>query len=119
MEKYASLIEMAKSAGTDNLTIEDAGDVLRISGIAPSERVKQQLWDEYGRIDPDMRAGDLVLTLEVAPEEYYVVERGDSLSRIAAHVGGVTWQQIFEANRDQIDDADKIFPGQRLRIPRG
>jgi len=29
----------------------------------------------------------------------------------------VTWQKIFEANRDQIKNPDLIHPGQKLRIP--
>jgi nucleoid-associated protein YgaU len=46
------------------------------------------------------------------------VQSGDTLSKIAAGYQGVTWQQIFEANRDQLQDPDKISPGQKLRIPR-
>jgi nucleoid-associated protein YgaU len=31
----------------------------------------------------------------------------------------VSWQDIYEANRDKLDDPDKIFPGQELNIPQG
>lgn len=49
----------------------------------------------------------------------YTVLRGDSLSKIAKRLYGKTsaWPQLFEANRDQIDDADLIHPGQVLRVP--
>ncbi len=49
----------------------------------------------------------------------HTVQSGDSLSRIAKDVYGDAsrWEAIFEANRDQIDDPDKIFPGQVLRLP--
>jgi nucleoid-associated protein YgaU len=49
----------------------------------------------------------------------YVVERGDSLWKIAKrHYGdGEKWRKIYEANRDQIKDPDLIHPGQKLRIP--
>lgn len=49
----------------------------------------------------------------------YTVEKGDTLSHIAkAHYGNAgKWQAIFEANRDQLDDPDRIFPGQVLKIP--
>lgn len=49
----------------------------------------------------------------------YMVQSGDSLSGIAKQVYGDTgqWQRIFEANRDQIEDPDKIFPGQTFKIP--
>jgi LysM repeat protein len=45
-----------------------------------------------------------------------VVEPGDSLSSIAAK-HGVTWQELYEANKDQIDDPRVIHAGQALRLP--
>lgn len=52
-------------------------------------------------------------------ERSYTVASGDTLSHIAkAHYGNAgKWRAIYEANRDQIDDPDRIFPGQVLRIP--
>lgn len=49
----------------------------------------------------------------------YTVEKGDSLSKIAKRVYGKAsyWQQIFEANKDNIKDPDMIYPGQVLRLP--
>ena len=49
----------------------------------------------------------------------YTVAKGDTLSHIAKeHYGRASkWQAIFDANRDQIDDPDRIFPGQVLKIP--
>jgi nucleoid-associated protein YgaU/predicted chitinase len=47
------------------------------------------------------------------------VQSGDSLSRIAQRElgDGNRWREIFEANRDQIQDPNRIFPGQVLRLP--
>ncbi|HBK45656.1 MAG TPA: peptidoglycan-binding protein LysM [Xanthomonadaceae bacterium] len=58
-------------------------------------------------------------TAEIAGEQSYTVEKGDSLSKIAKrHYGDANaWKRIFEANRDVLDDPDKIQPGQVLRIP--
>lgn len=58
-------------------------------------------------------------TAEVVGEQSYTVQKGDSLSKIAKHVygDGNAWKRIFEANHDVLDDPDKIFPGQVLRIP--
>ncbi|KRG40885.1 peptidoglycan-binding protein LysM [Stenotrophomonas pictorum JCM 9942] len=52
-------------------------------------------------------------------EQQYTVQKGDSLSRIAKNLLGDAnaWKQIFEANSDVLDDPDKIFPGQVLKIP--
>ena len=49
----------------------------------------------------------------------YTVEKGDTLSHIAkAHYGRASkWRAIFEANRDILDDPDRIQPGQVLTIP--
>src|SRR5829696_3492152 len=95
-EKYQSLIDLANSNGVSNLNVEDNGTVLTVSGTAPSAQVKQQLWDEYNRIDPDMRSGDLVLQVDAlessgAGEQTYTVKSGDSLSKIATHYSGVSW----------------------------
>lgn len=121
-EKYQSLVDLANQHGVSNLSVQEDGDVLRMSGTAPSEEAKKTIWDEYGRIDPDMRAGDLVLNIEVGAnagggEASHTVEKGDTLSAIGKKFG-VAWRDIYEANRDQLDDPDKIFPGQTLRIPR-
>jgi nucleoid-associated protein YgaU len=51
-------------------------------------------------------------------EQTYTVVTGDSLSHIAKHFyGKPAWQKIYDANRDQLDDPDRIHPGQVLRIP--
>jgi nucleoid-associated protein YgaU len=52
-------------------------------------------------------------------QQIYVVKSGDSLSKIAKlHYGdGNAWTRIFEANRDVLDDPDKIYPGQTLKLP--
>jgi len=122
-DKYQSLIDLANQSGVSNLQVSEDGDVLRINGTAPSEEVKQKLWDEYNRIDPDMRSGDLVMSLEVGGGgqgggDTYTVKSGDTLSAIGKH-HGVAWREIYEANKDVIgDNPDKIRPGQTLRIPR-
>ncbi|MEO8628022.1 MAG: LysM peptidoglycan-binding domain-containing protein [Betaproteobacteria bacterium] len=49
----------------------------------------------------------------------YEVVSGDSLSKIAKREYGNAneWKRIFEANKDILTDPDKIFPGQKLKIP--
>ena len=123
-DKYQSLIDLANQSGASNLQVSEEGDVLHVSGTVGSEETKQRLWDEYNRIDPDMRSGDLVMNFEVGgggggggAEDSYTVKSGDTLSKIGQN-HGVAWREIFEANRDQLDDPDKIKPGQKLRIPR-
>ena len=125
MEKYQSLIDMANQLGISGLNVVESDGVLKVDGVAGSAEAKQQLWDEYGRLDPDYRSGDLVMDIS-APEgeagasggSSYTVQSGDSLSKIGSRYG-VSWQKIFDANRDKLDDPDKIQPGQELTIPQG
>lgn len=60
-------------------------------------------------------------TAEMLPPEVktYTVEKGDTLSKIAKEQLGhaSAWKQIFEANRDVLDDPDRIFPGQVIKLP--
>lgn len=122
-QKYQQLIDAATRSGVTNLEVREQGGVLYIDGNAPSEDVKKQIWDVYNKIDPDYRAGDLVLNLLVtggaaasaATSEYEVV-KGDSLSKIGQKYG-VSWQEIYEANKDVIKDPDLIQPGWKLKIP--
>jgi nucleoid-associated protein YgaU len=122
-EKYRGLIDIAKRENVAELSVREEGGVLYVSGKAPSESSKQKVWGAYSAIDPDMRAGDLVLNLEVAAgteastQTHYTVQKGDSLSKIAKKYPGLTWQKIYEANKDQIKDPDLIYPGQKLVIP--
>ncbi|AOA73864.1 MAG: peptidoglycan-binding protein LysM [Stenotrophomonas rhizophila] len=58
-------------------------------------------------------------TAEKVGGSTYTVKSGDSLSKIAKNElgDGNAWKKIFEANRDVLDDPDKIFPGQTLKLP--
>jgi len=51
--------------------------------------------------------------------KYYIIESGDTLSKIAKQMYGDANQypKILDANREVIKDANLIFPGQKIRIP--
>jgi nucleoid-associated protein YgaU len=67
----------------------------------------------------DVRSGASSTAPEAEASETYEVKSGDSLSKIAKRVYGNAsdWKKIYEANRDLLKDPDKIFPGQKLKIP--
>ena len=52
-------------------------------------------------------------------QQSYVVEKGDNLSVISKRFYGKSkfWKQIFEANRDTIENPDLIYPGQTIVLP--
>lgn len=120
-DKYQSLIDMANQLDVSGLDVTEENGVLKINGTAGSAEAKQQLWDEYARLDPDYRSGDLVLDIsapEGSSDTTYTVQSGDTLSKIGGNYG-VSWQSIYEANRDILDNPDVIHPGQELKIPQG
>lgn len=117
--KYQELINAVKQKASGDVRVVEQDDVLYIDGQVGSEQDKDALWEVYNSIDPDYRAGDLRLNLEVtggAQYEEYVVKSGDSLSKIGAKYG-IAWKTIFEANKDIIKNPDLIQPGWKLKIP--
>ena len=116
-EKYQSLIDMASGFG---LNAAEGEGFIQITGALNSAADKQALWDEWNRLDPDYRSGEVVVDVSAPDEQQtYTVQSGDSLSKIGSN-HGVSWQAIYEANKDVIgSDPDVIHPGQQLKIPQG
>lgn len=65
-DKYRELLDTARSVGVTNLQAREQDNVLYIDGQAPSGAAKDQLWNVYGRLDPDFRAGDVVMNINVS-----------------------------------------------------
>lgn len=117
-DKYSDVTNLASELGIANLQVREQNNVLYIDGTAKTAADKNKIWDAYNKIDPDYRSADLVMNIEVAEgvSREYTVENGDSLSKIAKAYG-VSWQDIFEANKDIISNPDLIQPGWKLKIP--
>ena len=51
--------------------------------------------------------------------EEYVIQSGDTLGKLAKKYYGdaMKYPKIFEANRDIIEDPNKIYVGQKIKIP--
>jgi uncharacterized protein YgiM (DUF1202 family) len=64
-QKYQELINAAKTSEVQNLQVREQNNVLYIDGEANSGAVKDNLWNIYNKIDPNFRAGDLVLNINV------------------------------------------------------
>ncbi len=65
-DKYKQLIDVANASGVSNLQVSEQDNVLHIDGDAPDGATKDKLWEIYGKIDPDFRAGDVVMNVNVA-----------------------------------------------------
>ena len=83
---------------------------------ATAERVVLALGNVDGVGSVDNQLNVLNPTVEA---RYYTVEPGDSLSKISKAMYGdpMKYEQIFEANKPMLEHPDKIYPGQKLRIP--
>jgi len=117
-DKYQTVTDLASELGITNLQVREQDHVLYIDGKANSAADKEKLWNAYEKIDPEYRSADVVLNIEVEEgvSREYTVEIGDSLSKIGKAYG-VSWQDIFEANKDIISNPDLIQPGWKLKIP--
>lgn len=117
-DKYRDLTNLATNLGVANLKVREQDNVLYVDGTAKSAEDKEKLWAVYGKIDPDFRATDVVMNIVVAEgvTTDYTVVSGDSLSKIGK-VHGVSWQAIYEANKDVIKNPDLIQVGWKLKIP--
>jgi len=65
-DKYKELTDAATASGINDLAVREQDGVLYIDGTAPTASVKDQLWDIYGKADPNYLAGDLVLNVKVS-----------------------------------------------------
>jgi hypothetical protein len=61
-DKYKELVDAAAKASVSNLQVREQDGTLYIDGEA-SGSTKQQLWDIYGKLDPDYSSGDLMLNI--------------------------------------------------------
>lgn len=117
--KYKYAMETAKGFHFDGTTEERDGK-LYMKGTVKSQDEANKIWDALKSI-PDWKneiVADITATGGAA-EETYTVKAGDTLSKIAKHFLGDAnaYPAIFDANRDQLSDPDKIQPGQVLKIP--
>ena len=65
-EKYKELLDTAKTLGISKFLAREQDNVLYIDGEAPTGAAKDQLWDVYGKLDPDFRSGDVVMNVNVS-----------------------------------------------------
>lgn len=120
-DKYNHAIQVAKGFRMDGSAEEREGK-LHFKGTVKSEAEMNKIWDAIKTV-PDWR-NDIIGDIKVVPgaaaaAKTYTVKAGDTLSKIAKeHLGNAnSYMAIFEANRDQLTDPDKIKPGQVLKIP--
>jgi len=136
--KYQAALRTIQQRGVvlSHLHVQD--NKLFIQGSAPSEEIKNEVWNQIKAADPQY--SDLTCDLKVdssLPQPQaaaaaagasggstgggrtYTVKAGDTLSKIAKEFYGSAndYNKIFEANKDQLSSPDRINVGQELKIP--
>ena len=125
--RYDQAIQTAKRLGFQGAATQE-GEKLHFKGSVLSEDEKNQIWNAIKTV-PSWQS-DITAEIQVVPQAQpvgtsgaggrtYTVKAGDTLSKIAKeHFGDANaYMKIFEANRDQLSDPNKIQPGQELVIP--
>ena len=117
--KYKYAMETAKGFHLNGTTEERDGK-LYMKGTVQTQDQANKIWDAIKTI-PDWKneiVADITATGGAA-ETTYTVKSGDTLSAIAKKFLGDAnaYMEIFNMNRDQLSDPDRIQPGQVLKIP--
>ena len=133
--KYQSVLNEVERQQVQlhNLHVQD--NKLFIKGTAPSDEAKNKIWEQIKLVDPNWQ-NDLTADFSVDQSramgaaagggqgqsmQTYTVKSGDNLSKISKQFYGDAneYMRIYYANRDKLNDPDKIQVGQELKIPQG
>ena len=115
-----------KTHGLSNLDVKFDDGVVTLCGDCKNDAVRDQAILIAGNIQgvekviaDDLKAPPPALEEPQPKVEVYEIVSGDTLGAIAKRYYGKAsaYMKIFEANRDIIDDPNKIYPGQKIRIP--
>ena len=109
-----------KAEGLD-VQYDGATQTVTVSGVAPDQATKEKIVLCCGNVSSVAKVNDL-LTVAAGSEpesKYHEVKSGETLSKIAkkAYGDANAYMKIFEANKPMLSDPNKIYPGQKLRIP--
>ena len=127
-EKYNHAIQTAKTLRFQGGAEERDGK-LHFNGSVQTQDDANRIWDAIKTIPSWQQevVADIRATGAAQPgantggqsDKTYTVKSGDTLSKIAKDMLGNAnaYMDIFNANKDQLSDPDKIKPGQVLKIP--
>ena len=134
--KYQAALRTIEQKGVVLTHLHVQDNKLFLQGSAPSEAIKNEVWNQIKAVDPQF--SDLTCDLKIdsslpqpqaaaaaaaaggaAGGQTYTVKAGDTLSKIAKQFYGDAnaYNKIFDANKDQLSSPDRINVGQELKIP--
>jgi nucleoid-associated protein YgaU len=114
----------------EKVAVKVNGDKAVLTGSAPSQEALEKIvlcaGNQHGisQVDCQMQvdapaAAPAAAAAPAGESTFYTVKAGDTLGKIAQqHYGSAgKYTVIFEANKPMLENPDKIYPGQSLRIP--
>ncbi len=124
--------EIENSLGAEaisGLVVEVNDGVVTLAGVATDNATREKAILIAGNVEgvEAVNADQLVSPelieasneREIPEPTFYTIQEGDTLWKIAQEAlgDGNQYEKIVEANLEVIKDADKIYPGQTIRIP--
>ena len=110
----------ANNPGVDGLSIDYQDGVVTVSGEGVDSAAVEKAILMAGNVEGVQQVvNNTNVTVEEGQVEYYEIQSGDTLSKLAKNYYGdaMAYNRIFDANREVIEDPDLIFVGQKIRIP--
>ncbi|MDU6410045.1 MAG: peptidoglycan-binding protein LysM [Yersiniaceae bacterium] len=106
--------------GSDKVDVKVDGNKAVVTGDGLTQEQKEKILVAAGNVHGISEVDDQVTSAASEPaSQFYNVVSGDTLSKISQKMYGDAnqYNKIFEANRPMLSSPDKIYPGQKLRIP--
>jgi len=119
--KYQPVLDMGERFNVRDGYVNEEGNVLKVGGWVKTQQEKDLMWDKIKEIGGE-HPPDIEADIKVEINDYYgmyEVKKGDTLSKISKMYLGdaMRYMDIFNINRDQLNNPDLIKIGQRLKIP--
>lgn len=112
----------AQKLGIEGLQVDFDGSTggVTLRGNAPTQAASEKAALSCGNVSGVSSVQNLMtVSASEAESRFHDVVSGDTLSAIAKKFYGNAgkYMAIFEANQPMLSHPDKIYPGQKLRIP--
>ena len=120
-DKYADVLGLSQELGVKDGNWKEEGGKIKLWGKTEYQLDANRLWDKI-KEHPGWE-NEVVADIKATRTDvygYHTVKSGDTLSAIAKKLLGSAnrYMDIFNANKDQLSDPDKIKVGQKLVIPK-
>jgi nucleoid-associated protein YgaU len=83
------------------------------------ESASEYEMDLYDVEDEDFYVEEIIIDEPEESFEYYVVQKNDTLQKISMKFYGTTakWKTIYDFNKREIKNPDKVYPGMKIKVP--